>query len=754
MRDHFRARAIAVVLAGGVALPTAAFAQTAVNDSANRGATPAAAGPGEIVVTAQRRSERLRDVPISITALDQAKLVQSGVNNLVDLQRVTPGVQLPFYGSFLQPAIRGISSAGAGLGDSSNVAVYIDGIYQPSESGQLLDLPDVEEVEVLKGPQGTLYGQNAAGGAIIVNTISPSFDLKGRLSASYGNYDDKSFRGYVTGPIAGDKLAASIAASYEDRDGFFHDILRGGSDPGLRSVVVRGKLLFKPTDRLSFTLGSYYTRRSDSGVVAGQPIGPGTPLGYALAAAYGLTVPKPTDPREFAQNIVPLSRSITYGFNFHADWETDLGTLSSVTAYGNVKIRNHSDVDFTAVNLGISGPLYINNHNLIEELNFTSRKIGRATFSAGLFFMDLKESYAPNDYLGYFNAFGDPLNIYPSVGTPTLTIDQYAYNHKLSYAGYLEAGYDLTDQLNLTVGGRYSYETQQTADNHSVLLGAAAGPLIPDPRGKVPFKRFTPRAVLRYALNSTSNVYASYSQGFKSGYVNSGDNPFVTPYVKPVQPEKVYAYEIGYKGRLARGVSLNLAAFYYDYKDLQVYVYSPPVEYYQNAASARIKGLDGDVTINLGRGLTFSAGGAYLDAKYRKFPNAEAYVPDAAGFGYDVISINASGNRLPRAPKFSGNATLDYRVDTSAGRFGANVSGTYNSGITYDAANEVWQKHYATLGANISFEPAAIKGLRLVLWGKNLTNKTYLSSELESQFVIGGTYAEPRTYGVRAEFVF
>ena len=195
---------------------------------------------GDIVVTAQRRSEKLRDVPMSITAVTPEILTRAGIVNITSLNKVTPGLEVPMYFGVVQFAIRGISSTGAGLLDSSNVALYVDGVYQSSEPGQLLDLPDVQQIEVLKGPQGTLYGQNAVGGAINVMTMAPSFTLKGKVSASYGNYNARSFKAYVTGPLS-DNLAVSLSGAYQRRDGINHDLIHGGHDYGLKTslVVVR-----------------------------------------------------------------------------------------------------------------------------------------------------------------------------------------------------------------------------------------------------------------------------------------------------------------------------------------------------------------------------------------------------------------------------------------------------------------------------------------------------------------------------------
>ncbi|PXA82866.1 hypothetical protein DMC47_45230 [Nostoc sp. 3335mG] len=712
------------------------------------------ADTGEIVVTAQRRNEKLRDVPISITAINQDTLVKSGINNTIDIQRVTPAVQLPLFGGFLQPVIRGIGSQNSGLGDSSNVAIYVDGVYQPSESGQLIDLPDIQQVEVLKGPQGTLYGQNAAGGAIIFNSITPSFDLGGRLSASYGNFNDKAVRGYVTGPLAGDTVAFSVAGSYEDRDGFRKSLTFGGHDSGLNAKLVRGRLLVKPSDDSQLIFGAYYSQRKDGGIYAGQPIGPGTPTGYYYAASEGLTIPKATRPDESALNLKPLTEFKTYGFNMLGKFDTGIGTFNTVTAYNSVKVHDVVDADYTAANVG-TVDLTVNNRSFIQEVNFTSRKFGRLSWSAGLFFMALKESYAPNDF--FLDSFGPgvtPTTVYPTLGFPLYEIDQRAYNKKRSYAAYVEFSYDITDKLSLTGGARYAYETQQTADNHSVLLGPATGGLVPDPRGKIDFRRATPRATLRYALTNSSNLYASYSQGFKSGYVDSGTT-LTPPYTPPVKPEIVTAYEVGYKGRVVPGVSVNIAGFYYDYKDIQVYVYGVPTQLYLNAAAAHIKGIDGDITVNLAHGLTFSGGAAYVDGKYTKFNDAVVYQANTAPpYGYTQVPYDASGKSLIRSPKWTANAALNYEVETGAGTFGAYVAGNYNSGLKYDVAGIIAQKRYALLDAELSFKPDFLKGLRIVVWGKNLTDKAYIQSVLTSQFVQGASYADPRTFGVRGEFSF
>lgn len=241
------------------------------------------ASSSEIIVTAQRRAERLEDVPAAISVLNQELLEKAGVQSTTDIARVTPGVTMAFYGGFLQPAIRGITSTGANIGENSNVAMYIDGVYQPQQVATLIDLPDIEQVEVLKGPQGALYGQNATGGAILVLSKSPSDTATGKFSASYGNYNDKQLRGYLSGPIA-DGFAASLAGSFQDRDGFRRHVVTGERDKGLKSYVVRGKVQLEPSDVITVGITGYYSWRRDSAMYASFPVN-----GNSLARAADLT---------------------------------------------------------------------------------------------------------------------------------------------------------------------------------------------------------------------------------------------------------------------------------------------------------------------------------------------------------------------------------------------------------------------------------------------------------------------------------
>lgn len=768
------------LLAGvsGMALAVPCAAQTAATAPA-ASASAAVVSPGEIVVTAQRRTEKLRDVPIAITALTPDALAKANITNTTELAKVTPGLSLPLYGAYVMPSIRGISSSGNAAGDAPNVAIYVDGVYQAANSSILGDLPDIQSVQVLKGPQGSLYGQNAAGGAIIIDTVSPSFTWKGKVTLSYGNHDDKFAQGYVAGPLT-DTIAISLSGSYHNHDGYADDILRGGHDKGLRSSGFFGKLLWQPTSDISFKLQGYVSKHGDTGPYAAQPYD-----GNALANLYSyLDFPKTSGKRDFANNVIGDTLTKTHGVSLIGKIGVgDIGTISTVTSYDVVNTNNDADVDGTAVNFGDFN-MRIRGHSTIGELDFVSNKFAGFTLTAGAFYLNKLESYDPYHYNGRFNFVGSPA-VYPVLPpaapfardphTPDSNPAAYTGSlRKKSYAVYGELSYDITDRLTATIAGRYSWETQAGTNAPLPVDWQLGDPLpakLPDPRGAFHFSKFTPRAVLRYKLDNNNTFYVSYSQGFKSGYVNianlrCGDTTKDYSCIDaPVKPEVVEAFEGGYKAHLSRNLDFNLSVFHYNYKDIQVFVYSPiEGSFFQNAATGKITGADLDLTYRPTPELTLTGGASYLHARYGSFPDATVFSPNAcpvstglpAGSycGNTQTSANVAGKQLMRTPAWTANGSINWEHETGAGKAGIYVGANYSSGIYFDPNNRIGQKAYTLLDAELSFQPSALKGLRVSVWGKNLTNVTYLASVLESQLVDSVSYAAPRTFGVKLDYQF
>ncbi|CAN7537299.1 TonB-dependent receptor [Phenylobacterium sp. LjRoot219] len=696
----------------------------------------AAAQVGEVIVTAQRRSERLQDVPMAVTALSEQALSQAGISQTADLARVTPGLVLPYYGGGIQPALRGVSSQGGNVGDASNVAIYLDGVYQPNPLGNIFDLADAQQIEVLKGPQGTLYGQNATGGAIIITTKRPSFDWEGTLKASYGNFDDVLANGYVSGPIIDDKLAFSLSGQYEDRDGFRRHVITDERDKGLRSKLVRGKLLFTPDENVELTLTGYLARRGDASPYAGQ-----TYNGNSVTRAFFPNFPRASSKQYEADPVVDTIMKAD-GTSLSSLIHTELGELSTITSYGRTKYQFLADPDYSPVQYALTAgeqnqPSVMKTITFIQEVNFASREIGRTTVTAGLFYLD-----------GYSSLVPSAINLrVPTLppAAPGATVFQAGQNLRVDkeiWAGYVEVAYRITDDLHLTAGGRYSSEhARGFMDNGLVTVGNGVLVL----REEETFNKFVPRVTLRYALTSRDNLYASISQGFKSGVVQMN--------APPAKPEILTAYEIGYKGRPLDRLQLNVSAYHYDYKDLQVFRYEPPNSLLENAAKARIRGIDFDATVLVTEGLTVTAGGSFLDGKYKSFPDAAVFVSLPSG-GNQTVSQDLSGERMSRAPKFTGTLAANYEHPTSIGDFGAYAGFYYNSGYKLELAGKIPQKKYTTLDAELSFAPTAAEGLRLVAWGRNLTDQKYIASALPSSLADGIALAAPRTYGVRAEYRF
>lgn len=751
----------ALLLAAGLTLcSTPAFAQSDVGEVEG-------ASSGDIVVTAQRRNERLRDVPITVTALDSQALTEAGVTNTLELAKLAPGVALPLYGAFVQPSIRGISSSGAGLGDSPNVAIYIDGVYQANQVAMTSDMPDAESVQILKGPQGSLYGQNAAGGAIIINTRSPSFTSTGNFTASYGRFNDVRLTSFVTTPVS-DKVAISIAGAYRNRDGYNRDLLRGGHDEGLDSYLLRGKLLWQPTESLSLTLAGFVSRRRDSSIFSGPPY-KGNSLGVGIARLpcnFGgqacLNLPLALKPYEVSENPEAFSQTKASGVSLTGKLELgEAGTLNTVSSYRNTDVLQILGLDHTPVNT-ISIYLPIKERDYIQEITFISNPIGRALISAGLFYMDKQERYLPQLSVLYPAGPSRLFNTaYPAL-SPSGSLGAFSRSQKRSFAAFAELTYELTDQLSIIAAGRYSHERQQVWNRPSPFGWKQGDPLLeplPDPRGAFTFEKFTPRAVLRFKPNEDHTIFASYSQGFKSGYVNPGNVNACTPQPAclgdPVKPENVVAYELGYKGRVSSNFDVSLSSFHYIYKEIQVFVYNPgppPASTYQNAAKGEISGFEFEFNWRPTREFTLNFGGSYLDAKYKDFKAATVYNPN--GFGNTQTAQDVTGNRMMRTPEWSLNGSARYSKDIGGGTIGAFVGISYSSGIFFDPNNRIEQPEYALVDAELAFAPTAVPGLRIVVWGKNLTDRAVLQMALSSQIADQSSYAEPRTYGVRAEFSF
>jgi iron complex outermembrane recepter protein len=705
--------ASSIVVAGGVCTSGAAdLADTAADETSDNSVQ-------EIVVTAQKRSENLVNVPATITALSGDALTNSGMATLNDIVQVVPGLQIASQGAFSLPFIRGIGTTISGAGFPSNIATYVDGFYRPTGLSNDLNLIDVADVEVLKGPQGTLFGRNATGGAILVSTQAPSFtpSVKGRLS--FGSFDTADAGLFATGPLIDNLLAGSISANYGSSNGYIRNIYTGLNPDVSYNESLHLKLLLQATDALAITLGYEWSKTSDP-TGNEQSAYRGISDGALVPGAIVAVGPRKISMDSEVGHVVRDSR-----YHMTIDYDMGWASLKSYSFYQTERDWDHFDLDSSsAALLGSNWHLFEN--TMTEEINLTSASNEKFNWVVG--------AYYYHDY-NWFPGY----NVTASGGLtfdPALVIFN-AGVHTNSGAIYADGTYKLLDHLDLTIGGRY---------NGDFLRGDFTYYPAPQVQFGSSWKQFTPRAIVRYETTENSNVYASYSQGYKTGALNTQGGS-----TTPVQPEKVNAYEVGYKiaGHILRA---ETAAYLYNYKNLQVQVDNGNVSTLQNAAAAKIYGWEGHIAADLTQRLTLDLGANYNHAHYTSFPSAIDYTSDPA-VGVQPALVDASGNSLIMSPALSANATLSYRQPLAGGDLMVNANYHYQTRVNFDVANSVYQGGYGLLNLRAGWTTPG-SHFTFSVYGKNLTNKAYINYTTVQNLAFQSLWGVPLEVGGQIDFKF
>lgn len=662
----------------------ASFSTTAqAQDSAS--AETEAVGGHEILVTAERRNARMVETPITLTALSDKQLAQSGVTGVLDLTKVVPGLKMDQYGSSVFPAIRGITTTVEGVGVSSNVAVYLDGFYISAPAALNFEFPDIQNVQVLKGPQGTLFGRNATGGAILFTTKEPTGSVEGQVTIGYGTYDEKVANGYVAGPLA-DRLAASLSFTYRDSDGYVRNIVTGQRDGTYKGWNVRGKLKFEATDWLDLKLQVEHTYINDPMSMVFRVERPNAISDFVDGAIVT------RDRYKIASDITTvLAKNID---NIYFTAKADIGkmTLSSLTGYANEKYNNVFDFDGSS--LEAANFQYISNVETVTQELILAGSSETLDWSIGGFYL-----YQDGDMpFAAVNGFA-----YISSGVKSNAI-----------AGYADATYNIASKLFVTAGIRYSHEKKRL--NYHFMGG-------PDGAQQASWSSWTPRAVMRYQFDRDTSLYASYSKGFAAGVYSA-----FTPAGPVADPEDLDAFEIGFKHSRGR-LSFDAAAFRYIYKDMQSVLYTVGpngVEsHLANIGKAQIYGLEGSLRAELNDAISIFAGGAYTHSKYKNFDGTVRYQPLPGG-GYEAVSVSATGNRLLRSPRLTGNAGFNVHLPLAGGGvdFGGSVyavSKTFN-----DPANDLPISAYGTVDLRASWT-SGDRLWKIGVIGKNVLDEHHIS---------------------------
>lgn len=703
-----------------VSFPSATFAQQ--DDS------PKSDGMlGEIIVTATRREERLQNVPIAVTAMAGQQLEAAGIHNAQQLSQVIPNLRYSQQSIEFTPIIRGAANTAASAGDDSNVPTYVDGAFVAAMSQTAQDLLEVERIEVLRGPQGTLFGRNATGGLINIVTKKPSHDFGGNVVGRVGNYGAAGISGYVTGGLT-DQLAVGVSGSYYDDSGYVKDLVRGGRANPRTAYGARLKLLFEPSDGVSFTLAANYTHWKDASQGVFQPVD-GNTVSRNPDRGGNPDILVATKPWTIASNYSPLFKGGSKDINFQSNIDLGGVTLSTISSAARYTYDFLADNDASPAQLSSN---FSDRHQsaYTQEIKLASNGTGRFTWIAGVFGYLTKASSTIQVGLTPTGPF--LLNVHPVVKVRSGAI-------------FGEGTYALTDTLKFTAGFRYT-EEKRTFSQTSVGVKLFE---VSTSNGS-----FTPRVILQYIMSDNANVYASYSRGFKSATFNAfGFSP------RPVKPETLDSWELGLKSNPSRWLQFNLSTFYYRYKDQQVSSRDPTLGslVLGNAGASRIFGGELEIVAKVTRELTINASLAYQNGKYTKFGPANTFLPltDAAGNilgGNELQLIDPTGSQPFRAPRTSGNLMVQYARDFGFGEIGGSANASYSSKIYWDFANTSSSPEYALLNGELFWKPR--ESTRIGIWVTNLTN---VARPAYRSFSVAGTYEllePPRRFGatIRQDF--
>jgi iron complex outermembrane receptor protein len=739
----------------------------------------------EIVVTAQKREENVQTVPISITALSGALLEAKGIDDPIKLGDVTPGLTYNSSVGFSIIYIRGIGSDAFLTADPS-VASYIDGIYYPFSSGQAQSFGKVERIEVLKGPQGTLFGRNSTGGAISVTTETPEQTFGGSYSSGYSSFDSWKNNLVLTGPI-GDSFAASVAVLYNHSDQYYKytdDSVQQDLPPEI-SKGVRAKLRWLPTDDFEATIGVTAIRQSGLNSALSPNTAP-SPLGRLLGET--------AQPRNYTATIDgPVSFTIDSNvYTGEAKWTP--GPLDIKLLGSHQTINNVGLTDFDGTNAPIitfsADPLYAS--VTTAELQFLSNKDSWASSwlesIGGFYFFKEQAGLDPRLTLLGGNTGGiqlihslPPIPVGQIVealpGPLQAALGPLPLTHGVvarlagqvdtqSEAIFTQNTAHVTDWLALTLGVRYQVERRSAAKSTFGLENTDGsvtqvfdfinGPGFQNGEHVAHTSFVSPKASVSITPYDGLLIYASAQRANKSGTFNIINIDNGVDYAKP---ERVTAFEAGVKSELFDGlVRLNGAIFQSDVKNLQVQFVSllnGGAVSIENAKGARSRGAEFDTLIEILPdhidGLVFTAGGAYVDAIYTDYK-------DGSGFnettGLYQANEDFTGNSIVRSPKFSGNAALS--KSTSFGWGSMEVAGdtSYNSGYSYLAQNSLFnEKKYQLVNGRVSFLYDAWK-VRATVFGDNLTDKVHALSQFPNDFGRLEALAPPRTFGIRLDYTF
>ncbi|HEX7857867.1 MAG TPA: TonB-dependent receptor [Sphingobium sp.] len=715
---------------------------------------PPSRGIEDIVVTAEKRSTSLQRTPISVTALSGDILQKSQIRTLIDIQALVPNMKMGENDGYAQITIRGIGISGFVPTAEGAVAVNLNEVYVSRPIAQLASLYDLSSLEVLRGPQGTLYGRNATAGSVNITTARPTDAWSGYGRVGVGNYAAIHAEAAVGGPIIKDRLLVRISGFVDKHDGYGKNLVTGNDVSDKDAHGIRGTLVFKPTVTITATVIGEYFKENDNGAalhyfgaagLTGLPGAIGVPPLFVQQG--GFAAPDLQDVANPRDSKFKLRTTAVTGI---LEWSNGPFSVKSVTGY-----RDQNSLTLTPLDGGSRGNgFYLAGepaHQFSEELQL-HYDTSRFHATAGLYYFREKDSSIPGVAAFTNTALNRAFGIPASPSEYLVNFVQIGGTIRTTAkAAFAQATYEIIDNLSLTAGIRVSHERKDAVLYNSFSL---FDPYLGDATPQAPatvqpartFKSTTPKLGIQYQVTPQTLIYGSYSKGFKSGGYD------VTTISPAFQPEKLTDYEGGIKTAfMDNRLRVNLAGFYYDYTNLQVLQIEGPVVVTRNAASARIWGVEAEVTALPTPELAIDASASYLHARYRSYSGPDGSQPL-------LPAVDFSGNHLNNAPDFTAHLGATYTWRLAKGSLALRAEGDYSTRFYFTPININLLSQAPFAKANAFLTYTSDRDWHVTAFIRNITDKDTRISGVVNTPILGtpaqGAVAPPRTFGIEVGYTF
>ncbi|PZP45695.1 MAG: TonB-dependent receptor [Pseudopedobacter saltans] len=763
----------------------------------------------EVVITSRRRKETAQSVPIPITVVGGGQVADAGAFNVERLKEFVPSVQ--FYSSTPRNTTLNIRGLGSVFGLTNDgidpgVGFYVDGVYYARPAATCIDFIDIDRIEVLRGPQGTLFGKNTTAGAFNITSKAPTFTPDAKVEVSYGNYNYVQAKATVSGPLIANKLAGRLSFSGTQRNGTLYNTATETPVNTLNNLGIRGQLLYTPSDKTKITLIGDATRQRPNGyaLVLGGVV-PTLRSSFrqfsSIIKDLGYTLPT-TNPfdRTIDQNTPARADNNLGGLSVNVDAKIGPGTLTSTTAWRYWKWNPSNDRDYTGLDALSKSQGNSKHDQWSQELRYAGNISSKVSGVIGTFFLaqnlrsdPVQTEEVGSDYWRFAQQSATGANAYWSQYKDLVDgygIKTYNKIKSLSAAVFTNIDWAVTDKFHIEPGLRYNYDKKDVVYSRTTYGGQTQADLgvtdavwtILDSLKKSVYSNqafafnahetnFSGQITLSYRANNKINAYATFATSYKPLGVNVGGLPTGSDGqplldLARVKPEKVRNYEVGIKTSPNANSTLNISVYNTEIKDYQTTVQSPEIGvnrgYLANAEKVRVRGaeLEGNTRFH---NLTIYGALSYTDGKYVKFDNAplpleQTGLKDAAG--NSIYFTDISGQRLPGISKWSGSlggevTTNGGQLFGTEGKFFLAIESSARSGFSSSPTPSAYLNipGYALFNGRIGFR--ANKGVTIFVWGRNILNKNYFE-----QFLVAGgnsgqygaVLGDPRTYGVTLRY--